>query len=260
MMHFSLSIYFIRLSLRLFFGLSMWIYTTWTQICGHQNNGAICKIWTCHSRSRWLMCCFTSLHSSGFSLSTRFWNVAAGIWSHSATRALVRSKSDIGWYGLVFEFILRCWVGLRSELCAGLSSFSTSNWENRFFMDLTLCTKASSCWKRKRAFHSLPVVMAKTHQADNRRLGTLDMARKVHFPSLFDVFRTVSIFGTRRNIFFLPIQHVECGLWKALFQHVESVSVFVGERSLSLAVHFSKWVHEKKDGSDKKTNKVFFHN
>lgn len=37
-----------------------------------------------------------SLHSSGFRLPTRFWNLAAGVCYHSATRALERSSTDDG--------------------------------------------------------------------------------------------------------------------------------------------------------------------
>ena len=46
---------------------------------------------------REFICCYNSLHSSRFRLFTRFWNVAAGICSHSATRALVRLGTGVGW-------------------------------------------------------------------------------------------------------------------------------------------------------------------
>lgn len=38
-----------------------------------------------------------SVYSSGFRLSTRFWNLTAGIFFyHSATRASERSSTDVG--------------------------------------------------------------------------------------------------------------------------------------------------------------------
>lgn len=40
-----------------------------------------------------ITCSYNSPHSSGFSLFNRFWNLAAGIWSHSATRTLVRLEN-----------------------------------------------------------------------------------------------------------------------------------------------------------------------
>ncbi len=39
--------------------------------------------------------------------------------------------------------------GLRSRLCAGQSSSSTTNWKKKFFMDLAVRTVSLSCWNRK---------------------------------------------------------------------------------------------------------------
>lgn len=61
-------------------------------------------------------------------LSTRFWNVAAGICSHSGTRAWVKPGADVGDKG---------W--LRSGPCAGQSRM-----ENHFVIDMAL-----SQWNRK---------------------------------------------------------------------------------------------------------------
>ncbi|KAK6307892.1 hypothetical protein J4Q44_G00211630 [Coregonus suidteri] len=62
-------------------------------------------------------------------LFTRCWNIAAGTCFHSATRALVRSGTDVGRLGLAYSrrsnSSQRCSMGLRSGLCAGQASSST---------------------------------------------------------------------------------------------------------------------------------------
>ena len=75
-------------------------------------------------------------------VSTRCWNIAVGICFHSATRALVRSGTDVGQLGLTHNqhsnSSQRCSMGLRSGLCAGQSSTSTLISTNHFTMDLTV--------------------------------------------------------------------------------------------------------------------------
>ena len=39
-------------------------------------------------------CCCSNLHSSSFRRFIRFWNLAAGIWSHSASSAVMRSSQS----------------------------------------------------------------------------------------------------------------------------------------------------------------------
>lgn len=60
------------------------------------------------------ICSCSGLISSGFRLSTRFLNQAAGICSHSATSALVWSYTDAGWWGLAHSrrstSSQRCWM------------------------------------------------------------------------------------------------------------------------------------------------------
>ena len=62
-------------------------------------------------------------------LSTRCWNTVTGICFHSATRAFLRSGTDVAQLGLArsqcSNSSQRCWMGLRSGLCAGQSSSST---------------------------------------------------------------------------------------------------------------------------------------
>lgn len=48
-----------------------------------------------------------------------------------------------------------CRMGLRSRSCAGLSSSSTPNWGNPFFMDLALCTCVLSWWKENALLYEL---------------------------------------------------------------------------------------------------------
>jgi hypothetical protein len=68
-------------------------------VCGHlfvehliQKSWALIWSWS-------PLCCYNSLHSSG-RLSTRCWNIAAGSFFHSATRALVKSGTNVGRLGL----------------------------------------------------------------------------------------------------------------------------------------------------------------
>ena len=94
-------------------------------------------------------------------LSTRCWNIAAGICFHSATRALVRSGTDVGQLGLVrsrhSNSSQRCSMGLRSGLCRGQSSSSTPISTNHFCMDLALCLYGPGIvmLKQERAFPKL---------------------------------------------------------------------------------------------------------
>uniref|UniRef100_A0A8C7Q7A6 ATP-binding cassette, sub-family A (ABC1), member 4a n=1 Tax=Oncorhynchus mykiss TaxID=8022 RepID=A0A8C7Q7A6_ONCMY len=80
---------------------------------------------------------------------TRCWNIAAGTCFHSATRALVRSGTDVGKLSLArsrrSNSSQRLSMGLRSGLCAGQSSSSTPISTNHFCMDLALYTGALSC-------------------------------------------------------------------------------------------------------------------
>ena len=86
------------------------------------------------------------------SLSTRCWNIAAGSCFNSATRALVRSGTDVVRLGLACSqrsnSSQRFSMGLRVGLCAGQSSSTTLISTNHFFMGLTLCTGAQS-WKHR---------------------------------------------------------------------------------------------------------------
>ena len=75
-------------------------------------------------------------------LSTRCWNIAAGICFHSATRAFVRSGTDVGRLGVAHSRCSnssqRCLMVLRSGLCAGQSSSSTPISPNHLCMALAL--------------------------------------------------------------------------------------------------------------------------
>ena len=76
--------------------------------------------------------------------STRCWHIAVGTCLHSATRALVRSDTDVGRLGLArsrrSSLSQRCTMGLRSGLCAGQSSSSIPILTNHFCLDFALCT------------------------------------------------------------------------------------------------------------------------
>ena len=69
-------------------------------------------------------------------LSTRCWNIAAGTCFHSATRALVRSVTDVGRLGLAHsrcsKSSQRCAMELRAGLCGGQSSSSTIDLDKPF--------------------------------------------------------------------------------------------------------------------------------
>ena len=81
-------------------------------------------------------------------LSTRCWNIAAGTCFHSATRALVRSGTDVGRLGLArsqrSNSSQRCSMGLKSGICAGQSTSTTPLLTTHFCMDLALYTRALS--------------------------------------------------------------------------------------------------------------------
>ena len=104
------------------------MYSTLPKVCGHlfvehliPKSWALIWSWS-------PLCCYNSLHSSG-RLSTRCWNIAAGSFFHSATRALVKSGTNVGRLGLAHSqrsnSSQRCSMVLRSGLCAGQSSSST---------------------------------------------------------------------------------------------------------------------------------------
>lgn len=65
-----------------------------------------------------------------------------GFCSHSASRALGTSNTEVGWLGLARSLCSsssqRCWMWLKSGLCAGEASSSTPNWENQSIRELTL--------------------------------------------------------------------------------------------------------------------------
>ncbi|MEQ2183265.1 hypothetical protein GOODEAATRI_030962, partial [Goodea atripinnis] len=69
--------------------------------------------------------------------------------------AFVRSDSDVGWeslaHSLHFNLSQRCSSGLRSGLCAGVSSCSIANLLIHVLMGHALCTGAQSCWNVMRA-------------------------------------------------------------------------------------------------------------
>ena len=76
-----------------------------------------------------------------------------GIFDHSSRSAFVRSHTDVGQEGLALSLhsnsSQNCSFGLRSGVCAGQSSSSTSNSLIHHFMDLALFTGVQSCWTRK---------------------------------------------------------------------------------------------------------------
>ncbi len=41
------------------------MYCIWSKVCGHVNITSICVRWTCHSKPQGLICCYTSIHSTG---------------------------------------------------------------------------------------------------------------------------------------------------------------------------------------------------
>uniref|UniRef100_A0A3Q2R0I1 SRCR domain-containing protein n=1 Tax=Fundulus heteroclitus TaxID=8078 RepID=A0A3Q2R0I1_FUNHE len=79
-------------------------------------------------------------------------SVFMGIFDHSSRNTFARSNTDVGQEGLALSLrsisSQRCSIGLRSGLCAVLSSSSTPDSAIHVFMDLALCSGAQSCWKR----------------------------------------------------------------------------------------------------------------
>ncbi len=76
-------------------------------------------------------------------------DLAAGICSHSETRALASSNIDVGWglaHSRCSSLTQRCWMALRSGLCAGQSVSTTRDWENHFFEELA--GGALLCWNK----------------------------------------------------------------------------------------------------------------
>lgn len=74
----------------------MHVNITWPKVCGQQTMIPISDSWTSYS---WplICCCSYSLHSL-------CWNMAAGVYFHSAARASVRSNTDVGRQGLSFSW------------------------------------------------------------------------------------------------------------------------------------------------------------
>jgi hypothetical protein len=118
-------------------------YTTWPKVCWHLLiehliPKSLALIWSWSS--------FAAITASTLlgSISTRCWNIAAGTYFHSATRALVRSDTDVGRLGLArsrrSNSPWRWSMGLRSGLFAGQSSSFTPLLTNHFRMHLALCT------------------------------------------------------------------------------------------------------------------------
>ena len=85
-------------------------------------------------------------------LSTRCWNIAAVTCFHSATRALVRSGTDVGQFGLArmaIQIIPKVFDGVQVRaLCSPVKFFHT-DLDKSFCMDLVWCTGALSCWNSK---------------------------------------------------------------------------------------------------------------
>ena len=110
-------------------------YTTWPTVSGHllvehliPKSRALIWSWSA-------LCCYNSFHSSG-RFSTRCWNIAAGTCFHSATRALLKSGTDVGWLGLTCSqrsnWSQRCSMGLKPCLFAGQSFTSTAISDKQF--------------------------------------------------------------------------------------------------------------------------------
>lgn len=90
---------------------------TFTNISWHPNITPICDFSTSHSKT------ISSTNVpplSGFTLSTtRIWNVAAGVFFHSAATALVRSGADVGRWGMIhsrcWNSSQKCWIGVKGR-------------------------------------------------------------------------------------------------------------------------------------------------
>ena len=129
------------------------IYSTWSKVCGrllveHLIPKSWALIWS------WSPFAARTASTHLARPSTRCWNIAAGTCFHSATRALMKSDTDVGRLGLACVQLSnssqRCLMGLMSELCAGQSNCFTPISTTYFCMDLGLCTGALS--KQERAF------------------------------------------------------------------------------------------------------------
>ncbi len=75
-----------------------------------------------------LICCSNSLHSSGFSLCSRCWNLPAGISSYLDTKALQRPNTGVRWSGSgsqsMFQFIPKVLDGVEVRaLCRPVTWF-----------------------------------------------------------------------------------------------------------------------------------------
>lgn len=82
-----------------------------------------------------------------------FWSVDFGDFSHSATKALARPGTDLGWRRL-FKFIPKVFSRFEiKRLLAGYSSFYLPTEANNVFMDLALCTESLSWWNRLTSCH-----------------------------------------------------------------------------------------------------------
>jgi hypothetical protein len=130
-------------------------YTTWLKVSGHllvehliPKSWALIWSWS-------PLCCYNSLHFSGKAFHKTLEHYSRDLF-HSATRALVRSGTDVGRLGLArsrcSNSYQMCLMGLRSGLCAGQSSSSTPISTNHFCMDLALCIVML---KQERAFPKL---------------------------------------------------------------------------------------------------------
>ena len=101
-------------------------------------------------------------------LSTRCQNIAAGTCFHSATRALVRSGTDVWQLGLARNWhsdsSQRWSIGLKSGLCTGQSSSSTPISPSLFCIYLALCTGHCHAETGK----GLPQTVATKLEAQNR--------------------------------------------------------------------------------------------
>lgn len=80
------------------------------------------------------------LSSSLGRLSTSLWKPAAEIFfSHSGTKALEGSASDVGGYGYITHISGQIWwLSLRSGFCVGHWRSSSPNWVKHFIMDFGL--------------------------------------------------------------------------------------------------------------------------
>ncbi len=107
------------------------IYTAWPKVCGQPK---ITPIWTVTVEhlipKPWaLICCCTSLHSSGQALHKTLDPRCRDLlsFSHKSISEVGALMSDSkGWLTVgAGNSSQRCWMGLRSGLCAGQSSSST---------------------------------------------------------------------------------------------------------------------------------------